>query len=79
MFVFTTPAPAAAVVRGWTEHLTTLRSDLDGYGPVLAEPVADERMVRGLMAWSTVFGHVSLELSATGTAACSTTTPTSPK
>ena len=62
MFVFTTPAPAAAVVRGWTEHLTTLRSDLDGYGPVPAEPVADERMVRWLMAWSTVFGHVSLEL-----------------
>lgn len=28
----------------------------------IAEPVSDERLLRWLMAWKTVFGHVSLEL-----------------
>ena len=38
------------------------RRALDGIRPALESPVSDERMVRWLMAWSTVFGHVSLEL-----------------
>ncbi len=38
------------------------RKALDGIRPALEAPVSDERMVRWLMAWSTVFGHVSLEL-----------------
>jgi AcrR family transcriptional regulator len=38
------------------------RKALDGVRRVLESPVPDERMVRWLMAWSTVFGHVSLEL-----------------
>ena len=35
---------------------------LGGVRPALEIPVADDRMVRWLMAWSTVFGHTSLEL-----------------
>jgi AcrR family transcriptional regulator len=35
---------------------------LGGVRPALETPVSDERTVRWLMAWSTVFGHVSLEL-----------------
>jgi AcrR family transcriptional regulator len=35
---------------------------LGGVRPALETPVSDERMVRWLMAWSTLFGHVSLEL-----------------
>jgi AcrR family transcriptional regulator len=38
------------------------RAALDGIRPALETPIADERMVRWLMAWSTIFGHVSLEL-----------------
>ena len=38
------------------------RKALDGIRPALEAPVSDERMVRWLMAWSTVFGHTSLEL-----------------
>jgi len=38
------------------------RAALDGVRPALAVLVADDRLVRWLMAWSTVFGHVSLEL-----------------
>ncbi|MEP9365474.1 TetR/AcrR family transcriptional regulator [Nocardioides sp. CN2-186] len=46
-----------------THAVTTKeRKALDGIRPALESPVSDERMVRWLMAWSTVFGHVSLEL-----------------
>jgi AcrR family transcriptional regulator len=38
------------------------RSALGGVRSMMATPVADERTVRWLMAWSTVFGHVSLEI-----------------
>jgi AcrR family transcriptional regulator len=38
------------------------RKALDGVRPALESPVADDRMVRWLIAWSTVFGHTSLEL-----------------
>jgi hypothetical protein len=38
------------------------RKALGGIRPALEVPVEDQRMVRWLMAWSTVFGHVSLEL-----------------
>ena len=38
------------------------RTALDGVRPALESPVSDDRMVRWLMAWSTVFGHTSLEL-----------------
>ena len=38
------------------------RKALDGVRRLLTAPVADERLVRWLMAWATVFGHVSLEL-----------------
>ena len=38
------------------------RKALDGIRPALGVVVADDRMVRWLMAWSTLFGHVSLEL-----------------
>ena len=41
---------------------TRERSALDGIRPALTSPVSDDRMVRWLMAWSTVFGHISLEL-----------------
>lgn len=35
---------------------------LDGVRSMLETPVPDEQLVRWLMAWSTIFGHVSLEL-----------------
>ena len=35
---------------------------LGGVRPALDTEVADDRLVRWLIAWSTVFGHVSLEL-----------------
>jgi AcrR family transcriptional regulator len=35
---------------------------LAGIRELLDSPIADERLVRSLMAWSTVFGHISLEL-----------------
>ena len=35
---------------------------LDGIRSFLSTPVDDERVVRWLMAWATVFGHLSLEL-----------------
>lgn len=38
------------------------RRALGGIGPALAVTMDDERMVRWLMAWKTLFGHVSLEL-----------------
>jgi AcrR family transcriptional regulator len=38
------------------------RKALGGVRPALETPVSDDRMVRWLMAWSTVFGHTSLEL-----------------
>ena len=38
------------------------RKALDGVRPALDTPVSDDRTVRWLMAWSTVFGHTSLEL-----------------
>jgi len=38
------------------------RQALGGVRPALETPVADERTVRWLMAWTTVFGHVSMEL-----------------
>jgi AcrR family transcriptional regulator len=38
------------------------RKALGGVRLALEAPVSDERTVRWLMAWSTVFGHVSLEL-----------------
>ncbi len=38
------------------------RKALEGVYPALDIAVSDERIVRWLMAWSTVFGHVSLEL-----------------
>src|SRR6478609_4659499 len=49
---------------GASTHAATAkeRKALDGIRPALEIPVSDERMVRWLMAWSTVFGHVSLEL-----------------
>src|SRR6478609_4751690 len=49
---------------GASTHAATAkeRKALDGIRPALEAPVSDERMVRWLMAWSTVFGHVSLEL-----------------
>ena len=48
-------APARAV--GTKEHRA-----LGGIGPALGVALSDERMVRWLMAWKTLFGHVSLEL-----------------
>ncbi|WP_028645632.1 TetR/AcrR family transcriptional regulator [Nocardioides sp. URHA0020] len=48
-------APALPV--GTAEHRA-----LGGIRPALETPVSDQRTVRWLMAWSTVFGHVSLEL-----------------
>jgi AcrR family transcriptional regulator len=41
---------------------TKERRALGGVRSIIETPVADEQMVRWLMAWSTVFGHVSLEL-----------------
>jgi AcrR family transcriptional regulator len=38
------------------------RKALGGVRPALETAVADERVVRWLMAWTTVFGHVSMEL-----------------
>lgn len=38
------------------------RRALGGVRSILETPVPDEQMVRWLMAWATVFGHVSLEL-----------------
>ncbi len=38
------------------------RKALDGVRPFLETPVGDQRLVRWLIAWSTVFGHTSLEL-----------------
>lgn len=38
------------------------RTALQGVRDALEVPVDDERTVRWLMAWTTVFGHVSLEL-----------------
>jgi AcrR family transcriptional regulator len=38
------------------------RKALGGVRPALETTVADERMVRWLMAWTTVFGHTSMEL-----------------
>lgn len=35
---------------------------LGGVRPALETPVSDERAVRWLMAWTNVFGHVSMEL-----------------
>ena len=35
---------------------------LGGVRPALETPVSDDRIVRWLMAWTTVFGHVSMEL-----------------
>jgi AcrR family transcriptional regulator len=35
---------------------------LAGVRGLLSAPVADERLVRLMMAWKTVFGHISLEL-----------------
>lgn len=54
----------AGHVLGAPTHAVTSkeRQALDGIRPALETPVADERTVRWLMAWSTVFGHVSLEL-----------------
>jgi len=40
----------------------TERAALEGVRPALETPVSDERMVRWLMAWTTVFGHTSMEL-----------------
>lgn len=38
------------------------RSALEPVREAIGVPVADERLLRWLMAWHTVFGHVSLEL-----------------
>lgn len=38
------------------------RRALGGVRSILETPVPDEQLVRWLMAWSTIFGHVSLEL-----------------
>ncbi|MDF1603151.1 TetR/AcrR family transcriptional regulator [Nocardioides sp. YIM 152315] len=48
-------APARTVATAEHDALAGVREALDS-------PVADERTVRWLMAWSTVFGHLSLEL-----------------
>lgn len=48
-------APTAPVAAGEHDALAGVREALD-------PPVSDERTVRWLMAWSTVFGHISLEL-----------------
>lgn len=48
-------APTGAV--GAPEH-----ASLGGVRPALETPISDERIVRWLMAWTTVFGHVSMEL-----------------
>jgi hypothetical protein len=41
---------------------TKERRALGGVRPALDVTMGDERMVRWLMAWETLFGHVSLEL-----------------
>jgi AcrR family transcriptional regulator len=38
------------------------RTALDGVRPSFETGVSDERIVRWLMGWTTVFGHISLEL-----------------
>ena len=48
-------APTGAV--GPQEHRA-----LGGVHPALETPVSDDRIVRWLMAWTNVFGHVSMEL-----------------